>query len=168
MGHFLGPLPRTPREVWFTVGHKIMNNGDIETCQPLFDFRLACTINAAGDTASPLAIDNYTTPMVDAAPIRHWTDLIQAKLPGLNTTLELHGTQNIALGLGELVQKQCIARNKAAQQVIDAQVKTPEDYFRPSMLNLICICQVATTAQLPPVYHALAKGGRKKHASPCS
>jgi hypothetical protein len=162
MSYFLGP-PRTPREVWFAVGHEIMNNGDIETCQPLFDFiRLACTLNTPGDTASPLAIDNYTSPMADASLIRHRTDLIQAKLPGLNMTPELHGAQNIASGLGELVQEQRIARNEATQRALDAQVKTPEDYFGPSVLNLVRICQVATSTQLPPVYHALALGGRKK------
>jgi hypothetical protein len=163
MGYFLGP-PRTPsRKAWFAVGHEIIDNGDIETCQPLFDFiRLACTLNVAGDTASPLAIDNYNTPMADASLIQHRTDLIQVKLPGLNMMPELRGAQNIASGLGELVQEQHIARNEAAQRAIDAQVKTPDDYFGPSVLNLIRICQVATTVQLPLVYHALAQGGRKK------
>lgn len=65
MGYFLGP-PHMPREVWFAVGHMLINNGDIETCQLLFDFiRLACPLNAEGDTASLLAIDNYVTPTAD-------------------------------------------------------------------------------------------------------
>jgi hypothetical protein len=162
MGYFLGP-PRTPKEVWFAVGHSLINNGDTETCRPLFDFiRLACTLNAAGDTASPLAQEDYITPTADAPLIRHRTELIQAKLPGLNMTPEIQGAMNIASGLGELVQEQRVARNEAAQRSLDAQVKTPEDYFGPSVLNLIRVCQVATAAQLPPVYQAIAQGGRKK------
>jgi hypothetical protein len=170
MGYFLGPQ-HTPREVWFAVGHSIINNGDIETCQPLFDFiRLACTLNVAGDTASPLAIENYVTPTADAVLIRHHTDLIQAKLPGLNMTTELQGNMNIAAGLGDLVvQEQRIARSEAAQRAIDAQVKTPDEYFGPSVLNLIRVCQVTTADQLPPVYRSLAqKEEERRHVSPCN
>jgi hypothetical protein len=96
---------KTPREAWEVVGHALNVNGDEVNCKILCDFlRLPVTLNAAGDTASPLAGAELTTPVPDVALIRHRTALINVKLPGLNrvptlqridssvvrTTLELH------------------------------------------------------------------------------
>ena len=47
---------KNPREAWEVVGHALNVNGDEGNCKILFDFlRLACTLNASGDTLSPLA-----------------------------------------------------------------------------------------------------------------
>jgi hypothetical protein len=87
MEHFITGT-KTPREAWEVVGHALNVNGDEVNCKILCDFlRLAVTLNAAGDAASPLAGVELTAPVPDVALIRHRAALINVKLPGLNGCL---------------------------------------------------------------------------------
>jgi hypothetical protein len=155
--------PLTPRQAWETVAHAIITNNDQAACAPLLDFiRLACTSNAAGDNASPLARQALIVPQLDAPLMRHRTELIEHKLPGLNRTPIMAAGQQVAQSLGELVQEQRAARQDQRDRQDLNSAKTIEDYFGASTHTLLRLCQVATTAQLPPVYQSMADYGKKK------
>jgi hypothetical protein len=106
---------KTPREAWEVVGQALNVNGDEGNCKILFDFLgLACTLNAAGDKASLVAGPELTTPVPDAALIRHRTTLIKnSKLPGLNRVPTLQAGTKIVAALGGLVTKQRPTRQDA-------------------------------------------------------
>jgi hypothetical protein len=94
------------------VGHALNVNGDEVNCKILYDFlRLAVTLNAAGDTASPLAGAELTAPAPEVALIRHCAALINVKLPGLNRAPALQAGTEIVAAIGTLVMEQ-----RAAQQ----------------------------------------------------
>jgi hypothetical protein len=70
-----GPL--TPRQVWEIVGTNITNHHNNIDCAPLLMFLLmACTMHAAGDTASPFTLPALTVPLADAMLVQHQTALI--------------------------------------------------------------------------------------------
>jgi hypothetical protein len=94
-----------------------LQDSDEGNCKILFDFlRLACTLNAAGDTASPAAGPELTTPAPDAALIRHRTTLVNSKLPGLNRVPTLQAGAEIVAALGGLVTEQRATRQDAREQ----------------------------------------------------
>jgi hypothetical protein len=124
--------------------------------------RLACTLNIAGDTASPVAQGPLVVPLADATLIQHRTELIEHKLPGLNRTPIMAAGQQVATSLGELVQEQRTARAELNTRQAQSGVKTLEDYFGTSFQVLLRLCQVATPAELPPVYQACADNDKKK------
>jgi hypothetical protein len=156
-----GPL--TPRQAWEMVAHAIITNNDQAACAPLLDFiRLTCTINAAGDIASSVARQALVVPQSDAALMRHRTELIEHKLPGLNQTPIMAAGQQVAHSLGELVQEQRAARQDHRDRQDLNSAKTIEDYFGASTHTLLRLCQVPNSAQLPPVYQSMADYGKKK------
>jgi hypothetical protein len=156
-----GPL--TPRLAWEIVGADIANNNDQVACAPLLNFiRLACTRNAAGDTASPLARAVLDVPLADAALIQHRTELIAHKLPGLNSTPILAAGQQVAQSLGELVAEQRQSRQDMVDRHTAITLKTIEEYFGASTHTLLRVCQVANSSLLPPVYQTMADYGKKK------
>jgi hypothetical protein len=133
MRHFIqGPM--MPRQAWEIVRQDIITNNDVGPCAPLFNFlRLACTLNAIGDTTLPLAQGTISVPLSDATLIHHRTELIQHKLPGINRTPIMAAGQQVATSLGELVQEQRTARaEQNARQALDT-VKTLDDYFGASL-----------------------------------
>jgi hypothetical protein len=154
---------KTPREAWEAVGQALNVNGDEGNCKILFDFlRLACTLNTAGDTASPVAGPELTTPVPDAALIRHRTTLINSKLPGLNRAPTLQAGTEIVAALGGLVTKQRATRQDAVNRRVEEQTKTPDSHYGPSVSHLLRMCQAPDSVSLPPVHQAIAQGGRKK------
>ena len=163
MRHFLtGPL--TPRLAWELVGQAIVTNGDLATCAPLYDYlRLACTLHAAGDTASPLAREPFDIPLADANLIAHRMALVQHKLPGLNQTPTMAAGQAIASSVSELASEQRAYRQDMADRHAQTSVKTVDDYFGASLATLLRLCNVANVGGLPPIYQTLATHGRKKH-----
>ena len=154
---------KTPREAWEVVGHALNVNGDEGNCKILFDFlRLACTLNAQGDTSSPLAAVDLTTPVPDAALIMHRTNLINAKLPGLNRVPTLQAGTEIVAAIGGIITEQRATRQDALDRRLEEQTKTPDQYFGASVLHLLRMCQVPDSSTLPGVYHSLALAGKKK------
>mgnify|MGYP000181859540 CR=1 FL=1 len=162
MEHFITGT-KTPREAWEVVGQALNVNGDESHCKVLFDFlRLACTLNAVGDMASPLAGADLTTPVPDVALIRHRTNLINVKLPGLNRTPTLQAGAEIVAALGGLVTEQRATRQDALDRRTEEQTKTPDSYYGASIVHVLRMCQVPDSTSLPPVYQEIAQGGRKK------
>jgi hypothetical protein len=150
MRHFL-PGPLTPCLAWELVAHDITANGDAAHCGSLINFLcLACTIHAAGDTASPLARGPLDVPISDAHLIRHRTALIQHKLPGLNQTPTLAAGQAIAASVSKLATEQQAYRQDMADRHAQTTLKTVDEYFGASLLTLLKICNVGTVAALPP------------------
>jgi hypothetical protein len=162
MRHFIaGPL--TPRQAWEIVGNEVNTHGDQATCAPLLNFlRLACTRNMAGDTASVFARPELTVPLSDTSLIQHRTELIAHKLPGLNSTPTLAAGQQVAQSLGLLVAEQRAARQDLVDRHAASAIKTIEEYFGASTHTLLCVCQVANSSLLPPVYQTMADYGKKK------
>jgi hypothetical protein len=117
---------------------------------------------AAGDTASPVAGPELTTPVPDVALIRHRTTLINSKLPGLNRAPALQAGAEIVAALGGLVTEQRATRQDAVNRRVKEQTKTPDSYYGPSVLHLLRTCQAPDSVSLPPVCQAIAQGGRKK------
>jgi hypothetical protein len=162
MGYFVTG-PKTPRQAWEVVGHDISVNGDEDNCRILFDFlRLACTVSAAGDPASPLAQLDLVAPVPDAALITHRTNIINLKLPGLNRVPTLQAGTEIVAALGGLVEEQRATRQEALQRRLTDSVKTVDDYYGASVIHLLRMCQVPDSGSLPDVYQALAQAGKKK------
>ena len=162
MRHFIaGPL--SPRQAWEIVAHDIIHHNDQVVCEPLINFlRLACTRNAAQDTASILARLPLDVPLADAALVNHRQELIAHKLPGLNRTPTLAAGLQVAQGLGELVAEQRATRQDNADRYAASRRKTVDEYFGASVGTLLRLCQVASSNDLPPIYQALADFGRKK------
>jgi hypothetical protein len=156
-----GPL--TPRQAWELVSADVSNNNDEISCATLLTYlRLACTRNAAGDTASPLAFPDLTVPLADPTLVQHRTALIGHKLPGLNSAPILAAGQQVAHSLGELVAEQRAARQDQADRQAASSIKTIEEYFGASTHTLLRVCQVANSNLLPPVYQTMADYGKKK------
>jgi hypothetical protein len=131
MEHFITGT-KTPREAWEVVGHALNVNGDEVNCKILYDFlRLAVTLNAVGDTASPLAGAELTTPAPDVALIRHRTALINVKLPGLNRVPTLQAGTEIVAAIGTLVTEQRATRQDVLNRRLEDQTKTPEQWVTP-------------------------------------
>jgi hypothetical protein len=133
MRHFIrGHL--TPRQAWEIVGQYIITINNTVPCAPLLNFlRLACTINALGDTALTLAHNTIVVPLADTTLTHHRTELVQHKLPGLHRTPIMAAGQQVATSLGELVQEQRVARaEQNARQALNG-VKTLDDYFGASL-----------------------------------
>jgi hypothetical protein len=102
---------KTPREAWEVVGHALNVNGDEGNCQILCNFlQLACTLNAASDTSSPLAGAELTTPVPEVALVKHPTALVNVKLPGLNRAPTPQAGKEIIAAIGTLVTEQWAAR----------------------------------------------------------
>jgi hypothetical protein len=156
-----GPL--TPRQAWELVSTDVANHNDDVACAPLLTYlRMACTRNAAGDTASPLAFPDFTVPLADTTLVQHRTALIAHKLPGLNSVPILAAGRQVAHSLGELVAEQRAARQEQADRQAASSIKTIEEYFGASTHTLLRICQVANSSLLPPVYQTMADYGKKK------
>jgi hypothetical protein len=156
-----GPL--TPRQAWELINADVTNNNNEAACAPLLTFlRIACTLNAAGDTASQLAFPDLVVPLADTTLVQHRSALIGHKLPGLNSVPILAAGQQVAHSLGELVAEQRAARQDQADRQAASSIKTIEEYFGASTHTLLRICQVANTGLLPPVYQTMADYGRKK------
>jgi hypothetical protein len=154
---------RSPREAWEVVGHALNVNGDEANCKILFDFlRLACTLNAAGDTSSPLVGNDLTTPVSDVALIQHRTTLINVKLPGLNRVPTLQAGTEIVAAIGGIITEQRATRQDALDRRNEELTKTPDQYYGASIIHVLRMCQVAVSSDLPPVYQALAQAGKKK------
>ena len=161
MRHFI-PGPMTPRQAWDIVVADITTNGDNAHCQSLVNFlRLAITLNAAGDNASPLVrTAGFEVPMSDANLIHHRTTLVQQKLLGLNQTPVMAAGQAIAVSVSELATEQRAYRQDMADQHVISSLKTVDSYFGAYLLPLLRLCNVATVAELPPIYQLLADHGR--------
>jgi hypothetical protein len=161
--HFI-PGPLSPRLAWEIVAHDIIANGDAARCAPVLDFiRLLCTIQVAGDTASPLAMGPFIVPLLDANLVTHCATLVQHKLPGLNQTPTMAAGQAIAASVSKLATEQrAYCQDMANRHAITAQ-KTVDDYLGASLHALLRICHVENVAALPPIYKSLADHGRKKH-----
>jgi hypothetical protein len=165
MRHFI-PSPLSPRAAWEIVAADITANGDTVTCAPLLNFlRLACTLNAVGDTAAP-----FDVPLSDDNLIHHRTILIEHKLPGLNQTptmadvqLSMAAGQAIAASVSELATEQRAYRQDMADRHAVSTKKTVESYFGAGLPTLMRYCNVRTAVDLPPVYQALADHGHKSH-----
>jgi hypothetical protein len=156
-----GPL--TPRQAWELISADVATHNDEAACAPLLTFlRMACTLNAAGDTASPLAFRDLVVPLADTTLVQQRSALIAHKLPGLNSAPILAAGQQVAHSLGELVAEQRAARQDQADRQAANSIKTIEEYFGASTHTLLRICQVANTGLLPPVYQTMADYGRKK------
>jgi hypothetical protein len=87
---------------------------------------------------------------------------LNTRFPGLIRTPILAAGQQISQSLGELVQEQRAARTDAATRQALSALKTIEEYFGASVHTLLRLCQVAATANLPPVYQQMADHGRRK------
>jgi hypothetical protein len=157
-----GPL--TPRQAWELVSTDVTNNNNEVACALLLltYLRLACTRNAAGDTASPLAFPDLTVPLADTTLVQHRMTLIAHKLPGLNSAPILAAGQQVANSLGELVAEQRVARQDQADRQAANSIKTIEESFGASTHTLLRICQAANSTLLPPVYQTMADYGKKK------
>lgn len=163
MRHFI-PGPLTPRRAWEIVAADITTNGHAAACAPLLNFlRLSLTVNAAADTASPLAREPFDVPLSDGDLIRHRTTIIQHKLPGLNQTPTMAAGQAIAASVSELATEQRAYRQDMADRHALTKQKTVDDYFGAYLHPVLRLCNVSTAGELPPIYQALADHGRKKH-----
>jgi predicted RecA/RadA family phage recombinase len=165
MRHFI-PGPLTPRRTWEIVAADIITTGHTAACASLLNFlRLALTLNAAGDTASPLARGTFEVPLADGDLIRHRTVLVQHKLPGLHQTPTLAAGQAIAASVSELATEQRAYRQDMADRHAQSKKKTVDEYFGAHLHTVLRMCNVANVGELPPIYQAMADNGRKKHRS---
>jgi hypothetical protein len=141
--HFVPPGPLTPRLAWEMVADDIITNGDMAACASLMDFfRLLCTLHLVGDTSSPLTMNPFVVPLADTNLLRHRTDLIQHKRPGLNQTPTLAAGQAIATSVSKLATKQRAYRQDMANRHAQTSQKTIEEYFGASLHSLLCVCNV--------------------------
>jgi hypothetical protein len=163
MRHFI-PGPLTPRQAWEIVAADIIANGHEAACDSLIKYlRLALTLGAAQDTASPLNRGPFDVPLADDKLIRHRTALIQHKLPGLNQTPTMAAGQAIATSISELATEQRANRQDMADRHAQTTQKTVDDYYGAYLHPLLRLCNVPNVAGLPPIYQAMADHGRKKH-----
>ena len=100
--------------------------------------------------------------LINVALITHWTALINVKLPRLNQLSTLQAGMEILAAIGGIVTEQRATGQDAVNRYLKEQTKTPNQYFRASVLHLLRMCQVPDSNYLPGIYHSLVLAGKKK------
>ena len=163
--HFFMQGPLLVRQGIEIVGASIVASGDRTNCSLLLNsLCMACTLADPADTASELRIPIPVAIAPDADLMRRRLDVVDYKLPhrmAAPAPVASAGVQ-ISQAIGDLVQEQRDARQEARDRQQTQQTKTVDDFYGDKITEVLRVCQVATSAQLPDLHHRLAANGRKR------
>jgi hypothetical protein len=156
----------TTYDAWNLIGGAVRNKAEdtetsttIEDYRPLLNWlRVACTYtvkdgattlaNAIKDPLSfPIHLDNTLRLKIKT--------VLQGDLPGYGAPLPTSEMATVT-AINALTSRITEANDAADVREQCAKEKTPNDYFGEDLVVLLQICHVATAAELPRLWHALA------------
>jgi hypothetical protein len=148
----------TPREAWTRVRGAIVADQATVACAPLLDWlRIACTLRL-GQQVPILQQPFPMVPLADADLQSHRLALLRNDLPGrFALQLPQGDAFQVAAAIGALASEQRDARAETLARVTADNNKTPTGRWGPHLTKLLRIAQVATVAELAPIWVELAK-----------
>lgn len=160
----------TPRQLWTDLVGAIRANNDEANCQPLINWVLLSLL-ASDNTAnatSVLAKPMPALPLPDVELVRYRREVLQAQLPGLvypiSADANTAATHQLTNFVGQLIEEQRQARSDERDRAEETRApKKPSSFWGEELCRNLCtLCGVATEAQLPPLWLALAAAGKSK------
>ena len=163
----LAHTPMTPRKAWTTVGGAIRNEDDniVHTMQPLLNWlKAACMATRQPKKyahslflAAPRAV--YPTPVGFHPRVN---SILDQEVPGWRTfTPGPNGLDQVAeavVGLQVQLQRNI---EETALRTTEATEKSPTKYWGDAIVQIHRITGTSNVAQLPELYHAIAKSNTK-------
>jgi hypothetical protein len=152
----------TPREAWT----RVRGASEGRLC-PLLDWlRIACTL-CLGQLVPILQQPFPMVPLADADLQSHRLALLRNDLPGRFALQVPKGDAfQVAAAVGALASDQHDARAETLARVTADNNKTPTGRWGPHITKLLCIAQVATVAELAPIWAELAKTPKSEVGAP--
>ena len=138
-----------------------MADGRAQACQPLITW-LQIALTRSEEIVSAVWTPTPSSPMGDTLLINYQQTLLERDLPGLNPHSLSEGAALIAQNLGALVADNKLARQGEDSRRAAALVTTPDMFYGSSLGSLLRLCQVASAATLPPIYHSIANTPSKQ------
>ena len=158
----------TPRDAYQVLMGMIQQDGNEVACEPLLDWLRATLTLRGGAAPTPITCVAPATPpfFVDPATQQAFTDYrvqtFYRDFPQLQAGHQHQSAVLIAQGLTTLTDEQRQSRLEAQQHHADRLApKKPSDLFGPRLERLMKWCQVASEADLPPIYALLAKDKKR-------
>lgn len=165
--HFLAS-PLSPQDAWRNVAEAVIADGQDAACAPLIDWlRVAVTLTNS-DNGTPIPIFGQATPRLVYPPHRRLSILrkqtLERDLPGLRHAPGLpldDGANAIVKAIDKLTREQRTTREEAADRANEKEDKDPQTYYGVAVAVLFRLCQVGSSADLPGLYHEVAKSTKK-------
>ena len=155
----------TPRQLWTDLVGAIVAAGDADVCAPLVDWCLLAGISHVPNGPSSICINPPLAELADAHLIRHRRSILHHQLPALAAPTHPatdHGTAQLVNFVGLLVEEQRLARADDRDRHSAAKApKLPSAFWSEDDAHALCImCDVASEADLPELWRALAAAGK--------
>ena len=153
----------TPRTFWHDVVHRIITDGNANTCQVLVDWaRVALTLHSptAGNDLVACCLTQVQAPLADDTLQNRVHSWVLEDLPGRNVGL----TQTA-------LQQQVILQNQRLQDLVNNQQAranapvTVSSKFPNYATVLRRLCQVTRDEDLPPLWRQLATAARTERSA---
>jgi hypothetical protein len=106
---------------------------------------------------SVLVYAHPTLPPVVPEIINHRRQLLFRDLPALSTSVVGQGAQLIAGAIGNVVDQQRQFRDADEERRANTDTKSPDTFLGAAVQSLLRVAQVATAADLPPLWQELAE-----------
>ena len=161
-GHYFLDGGKTPRQCLTEFWAMVMGDGLDVQLAPLLDFFLVAATRhgAAGPVTRTAALPAV---QADSLMMHHRHDIVTRHLPLLGQQVATQGAQAIANSVhGLTAAHHATAQAESARRA--ATAKSPDSMLGQTILSLLALAHVGTSAQLPPVWQDLAqapKGGQR-------
>jgi hypothetical protein len=157
----------TPYEAWNLIGGAIRSDADdTETASSIEDYRVlldwlrvACTYATAGVLATAYT-ESLTFPVLDVNLRNKIKQVLRADVPAYGTQSPTNEAATVT-AINALTTRIVEANDAAAQREQQAKEKTPYDYYGEGLVILLRICHVATSAELPRLWHRIAQSTKR-------
>jgi hypothetical protein len=158
----------SPFDAWEIIGGAVRNEADdpdtnssIEDYRILLNWlRVACTY-----TTGNVLANAYTVPLsfpvhLDAGLRNKIKSVLRVDLPGYGTYSPTNEVATVS-AINALTSRIVEANDAAIQREQRAKEKTPSDYYGEGLVILLRVCHVATSAELPRLWHMIAQSTKR-------
>jgi hypothetical protein len=158
----------SPYEAWEIIGGAVRNEADdtdtdttIEDYRVLLNWlRVACTYTT-GNVLATAYTESLTFPVhLDASLRDKIKAVLRADVPGYGTYTPTNEAATVS-AINALTTRIVEANDAAAQREQRAKEKTPNDYYGEGLVILLRVCHVATSAELPKLWHMIAQSTKR-------
>ena len=158
-----------PRQAFLALEGMIQQEHQDIACAPLLDWlRLTLTTRAGAQTApvtcvNPLTGPAFYNPQDQQEFAAYRISVMHQDFPQLRPGQLHNSAVLIAQGISDMTSEQRLARQEAQQQRALRDAKTtPAEHFGLILPRIMRLCQVASEADLPPIYAEIANTKKGK------
>lgn len=155
--------PLTPRQAWERLAGAIFTDGNEVACLPLLQWLQVALTRQNANERSRLTQEYPTVPLASPAFVKRRYERVLTDIPSLGNTAVHAGANQIAAGIGLLVDESRADRLAADTRREADKTKTVDAAFGPTATGqLLRMMHCVTTLDLPKLWHELASAPKKQ------